>query len=291
MIDKKLYWVWISKLANIRNINTNLLINKLGNPEKIWHLKSAQLKSFLNIDNESLEIILNENIREISKRYLEYMNKKQIHIITIQDEDYPKKLKMIDNFPIVLFAIGNKEILNDFSIGVVGARNCSEYGKRVTKSITYGLVKRGVSIISGLAIGIDSISQISAIRNKGKTVAVLGSGIDVVYPSENMFLYEEIVKNGGAIISEYLPGVMPKKHYFPARNRIISGLSDGILVIEASNTSGSLITVDYALNQGKNVFAVPGNITSFRSSGTNNLIKEGAKCVTNIDDILEEYKN
>lgn len=183
--------------------------------------------------------------------------------------------------------MGNIEILNDVSIAIVGCREATEYGKKATTYFAYNLAKQGVNIVSGLAKGIDSYSHIGSLQAKGKTIAVIGSGLDIIYPKENEKLAQEILKNGGAIITEYSLGTKPEKEHFPARNRIISGLSDGVLVVEAKEKSGSLITADFAMEQGKDVFVVPGNINSLNSVGTNNLIKDGAILVSNYKDILE----
>lgn len=217
------------------------------------------------------------------------MNKK-IKTIKINNKLYPKKLRKIENPPKQIYILGDEKILNDFSIAIVGCRLCSEYGKKMAQSIAYNLAKYQINVISGLALGIDTNAHIGCLMNKGKTIAVLGNGLDMIYPTENMEIADEIIKSGGAIISEYPIGVRPKKENFPERNRIISGLSNGVVVIEAKEKSGSLITVECALNQGKDVFAVPGNINSSNSTGTNNLIKEGAKITTCVNDILEEYK-
>lgn len=217
------------------------------------------------------------------------MNKK-IKTIKINNKLYPEKLRKIENPPKQIYILGDEKILNDFSIAIVGCRLCSEYGKKMAQSIAYNLAKYQINVISGLALGIDTNAHIGCLMNKGKTIAVLGNGLDMIYPTENIEIADEIIKNGGAIISEYPIGVRPKKENFPERNRIISGLSNGVVVIEAKEKSGSFITVECALNQGKDVFAVPGNINSSNSTGTNNLIKEGAKITTCVNDILEEYK-
>ena len=169
---------------------------------------------------------------------------------------------------------------------MIGSRNCSSYGERAAKDFAYNLAKEGICIVSGLAKGIDSFSHIGALNAKGKTIAVLGSGLDNIYPKENIKLVEEIIKNNGLVISEYPLGTKPLKYHFPARNRIISGLSDSVLVVEARKNSGTNITVDFALEQGKDVFVIPGNIYSKTSDGTNFLITEGAIPVLNYKDIL-----
>ena len=199
---------------------------------------------------------------------------------------YPVKLKNISSPPKELFCLGNLELLNCKSIAVIGSRNYSGYGERAAKEFSYNLAKEDVCIVSGMARGIDSFAHEAALDAKGKTVAVLGSGLDVIYPRENKILYENIIKNNGLIISEYPLGTKPSRQNFPARNRIISRLSDGVLVIEARKNSGTNITVDFALDQGKDVFVIPGNIYSNTSDGTNFLIKEGAIPVTSYKDII-----
>ena len=178
----------------------------------------------------------------------------------------------------------------------MGCREASEYGIKAAKYFSYNLAKYGINIISGLAKGIDSYAHFGSVYANqenilsGKTIAVLGCGLDIIYPKENTLLADEIVKTGGLIISEYPLGTKPEKRNFPARNRIISGLSKGVLVIEAKEKSGTLITVDFALEQGRDVFVVPGNINSINSVGTNDLIKQGAHIVTNVNDIIQFYK-
>ncbi len=209
-----------------------------------------------------------------------------IKTLTINDDLYPSNLKNIYDPPQTLYCIGDITLLNNISIAIIGCRNASHYGLKISKIFADKLSKSGLTIVSGLARGIDSEAHKNSIHNIGKTIAVLGSGIDVIYPRENEELYKEIIKNGGLIISEYEPGTKPDKAYFPMRNRIISGISSGVLVVEAKKRSGTLITVNHALEQGKNVFVVPGNIDSLNSEGTNELIKEGAQMVTNYKEIL-----
>ena len=214
----------------------------------------------------------------------------KIEEIYIGSKDYPKQLRNIYAPPLKLYVLGNKEILKQKAIAIVGARKATEYGKKVAFQFAKDLCEKGINIISGLAIGIDTYAHIGALQPKctGKTIAVLGSGLDEIYPKENIDLVKQIIKSGGCIISEYHIGTKPKKLNFPQRNRIISGLSRGVLVVEASEKSGSLITADFALEQGREVFAVPGNICRNVSMGTNNLIKQGAKLVDNYIDIINE---
>ena len=210
----------------------------------------------------------------------------KLETITINDRCYPMQLKQIYDAPKKLYVRGNKEILGGFGIAIVGCRDNTKYGEIITKNLAYNLAKNGVNIISGLAKGIDSFAHIGAIYAKGRTIAVLGNSIDSIYPKENEIIAQKIIEYGGAIISEYPIGSKIEKKNFPARNRIISGLSKGVIVVEAKEKSGSLITADFALEQGRDVYAVPGSITSSNSVGTNNLIKDGAIPVTSYEDVL-----
>ena len=210
-------------------------------------------------------------------------------IINIGDKEYPKNLLRIYEPPKSLYILGDDKILNDFGIAIVGSRKCTKYGEQIAKSLAYNLAKLNINIISGFARGIDTASHIGCIMTKGKTIAVLGSGFNNIYPKENIKLLNKILDTGGAIITEYEPNMKPYAKNFPRRNRIISGLSHGVVIVEAAEKSGSLITAELALNEGKEIFVIPGNITSMQSKGTNQLIKDGAKLVTNVYDILEEY--
>lgn len=212
------------------------------------------------------------------------INPEKIKTIKIKDKNYPEKLKYIYHPPKELYILGDVSILNETAIAIVGCRNCSEYGKKVSYQLAQNLSREDIIIISGLAKGVDTYAHQGTISVNKKTIAVLGCGLDIVYPPENKELYKEILQNGGAIISEYPLGAKPLKQHFPARNRIISGLSDGVLVVEARQRSGTLITVEHALEQGKDVYAIPGSILSKFSEGTNELIKQGAIPVTSIDD-------
>lgn len=212
--------------------------------------------------------------------------------VNINSKFYPERLKNISSPPKQLYCLGNLKLLNHYkNIAMIGSRNCSFYGKRVAKDFAFNLAKNDVCIVSGMAKGIDSFSHIGALNAKGKTIAILGSGFDKIYPKENNVLFQEIIKNNGLVITEYPLGTVALKQNFPARNRIISGLSDGVLVIEARKNSGTNITVDFALEQGKDVFVVPGNIYSKTSDGTNYLITEGAMPVISCEDILRSLNS
>lgn len=205
------------------------------------------------------------------------------------DKEYPKALENIFNPPAELFVKGDILPSDDNAIAIVGTRRATFYGLEQCEKLSYELALKGITIVSGMARGIDTAAHRGALKAGGRTVAVLGSGHNNIYPSENKKLYEEIAKNG-VVISEFTPDTLPFPTNFPRRNRIISGLAKGVVVIEAPRKSGALITANFALQQGKEVFAMPGNISSARSNGTNALIKEGAKLVENATDILEELK-
>ena len=242
------YWIWFSRINKIGAKTQNKLLEKYHNPEEIWNLTKKELQGILD-ENQKNRINL--------EKYAEYMQKHEIKMITIFDEKYPQNLRNIYDPPVVLYIRGNENIINEFSIAIIGSRICSNYGKQVAKQFAYNLSKYNINIVSGLAKGIDTYAHVGTIQAKKTTIAVIGSGLDIIYPEENKQLYEEIIKNNGAIISEYIVGTKPEKLNFPERNRIISGLSKGILVVEANKKSGTFITVDFALEQGKNIYAIP----------------------------------
>lgn len=287
MEDKK-YWIWLSRLQGIGSKKIRMLLDKYETPERIWKLSLAEILSVKGIGTAVAEIILAKQYREDLERYLEYMQRYQIDILLKKDKEYPETLKQIYDPPSLLYIKGNKNITQEPMIAMVGCRDCSEYGRRIAEKIAFDLAQRKIGVISGMAKGIDAYSHLGCLKGKGNTIAVLGSGIDRIYPKENMKLYDSILKNGGTILSEYIIGTPPHKMHFPARNRIVSGISNGVIVVEAKEKSGTLITVDFALEQGKEVFVVPGNIDVETSRGTNELLKQGAKIVTQIEDVLGE---
>lgn len=292
-LTNKKYWIWFS-LIKLGSIRKKKLLKIYKNPKKIYNVKEEELLKIDGIGKETVKSIMNSKNPQLIQKHINYMSKNQIDIINIEDEDYPNNLKQIYDSPVSLYIRGNFDILNKNNIAIVGCRECSEYGKSAAKYFAYNLSKNNMNIVSGLAKGIDSYAHWGSIyaqkelKETAKTIAVIGNGLDMIYPKENVNLANEIIKKGGAIISEYPCGVKPDKINFPARNRIISGISNGVLVIEAKEKSGTLITVDFALEQGRDVFAVPGNINSTNSVGTNDLIKQGAKMVTTYQEILEK---
>lgn len=285
-IIDKIYWIWISRMNYVYYEVLESLLNKYHSLSNIWNLDIEELHNCNCLEEKIIKELLNTEYRKNLKRYLEYMEKYGISMVTCYDSDYPKKLRNIQNRPIVLFYKGDISIVDEYSIAIVGSRNCSDYGRKCADFISNEIAIRKICIVSGLAIGIDSIGHIAALNNKSNTIAIIGNGLDNIYPSKNKKLAESIIKNGGLIISEFVVGTKPFKQNFPRRNRIISGLSDSVIVIEGSKKSGSLITAGYAIEQGKEVFAVPGSIFSPNSEGTNELIKDGANLLTSTDDVI-----
>lgn len=222
---------------------------------------------------------------EIGRKHIEWAEKNGISLVTIADDSYPEPLRRIYDAPPFLFYVGDF-VPGDFrAIAIVGSRVASEYGKSTAARLASDLAQNGITVVSGMAIGIDSAAHRGALAAGGRTLAVLGSGIDVIYPSSNKRLYREIAERG-AVMSEFLPGTGPNPQNFPRRNRIISGLAQGIVVVEAGQKSGALLTADMAISQGREIFAIPGQLTSKNSAGTHELIKAGAHLLSSIDDIF-----
>ena len=251
------YWVWISKIEMLGSIKVQRLLEKFKHPREIWKCKKEDLIKVEGIGEKIAEEILNDKYRKGLEYEVRKMERENVELISIQDKNYPQNLKQIYDRPISLYVKGNKKLLNEFSLAIIGCRENSNYGKEVAEAVSKGLAKQKIITISGLARGIDSICHRETLNAKGKTIAVIGSGLDIIYPYENINLASEIVKKGGLILSEYPLGTKPVKMNFPARNRIISALSSGVIVIEAKKKSGTMTTVDFALEQGKTVFAIP----------------------------------
>ena len=281
-----IYLIWLS-ILNFKPIEKLQLIQIIGTPEKIFKLTEKQLREYTNSE-EIIRKIINIEKRQEAEKILNQIEKENIKLITIMDKEYPKKLHRIYDKPILLYAKGNTKLLKSLKkISIIGSRNCSEYGKMVTQKLSYMLAKKDYTIVSGMAKGIDSYAHKGTLTAKGNTIAILGSGVNYIYPEENKRLYNKILEQNGLILSEYGIDTKPIPEYFPARNRLISGISDKILITEASRKSGTMITANFAIEQGKTVYAVPGNITSTRSEGTNELIKDGAILVNSLEDITD----
>ena len=279
------YWVATSAISGVGTQTFNYILKKFKRLQRFWQVSDEQVRE-LRIDSKTKDSIIEFRKKVDPKVYLEKVYEIGIKVSTIPDRDYPANLRQIQDCPPVLYYKGTLIPADDLAIAVVGSRAATIYGRQVTEKLVSSLVMSGLVIVSGLARGIDSIAHRSALDAAGRTIAVLGSGVDTIYPPENMRLAEEIVKNG-AIVSEFPLGFPSVPSNFPARNRIISGLSLGVLVTEAAVDSGSLITAGQAAEQGREVFAVPGPITSRMSEGVNKLIKEGVHPATEVADILE----
>lgn len=287
MSDEYLY-LWFGMISRLTHTVKMKIAMKYGGIRGLWGVPENILKEELT-DIQAGAILEHRCENDI----LEYENRlkaRKIKYIYPGHECYPDRLYDIPDPPMLLFAVGDIDVLKCHvpTVAVVGARKASLYGRSVADRIAGDMVRAGVTVVSGMALGIDGVAHRAALREKGQTIAVLGCGINVPYPRENYDIYHDISVSGGVILSENGLDVQPEAFRFPYRNRIISGLSDGVLVVEARKRSGSLITADQALEQGRDVYAVPGRITDAASEGCNNLIRMGAVCVTSGADILDE---
>ncbi len=285
-----LKWIWFSISSVPGSKTAGMLLASFGSAEEVYHYDFDANDDFdAVLSKNAKSLLVNKSLTE-AQQILEYCDENDIFIIPYCDSRYPKKLKMIQDPPALLYCKG-KEV--DFNKGVyiasVGTRKSTDYGVKSANYICEGLARAGITVVSGMADGIDKYSHIAALNGDGMTVAVLGCGVDIIYPKCNEPLYHNLRKNG-LIISEYPPLSGVSKTTFPERNRIISGICDGVLVIEAPAQSGALITANRALSQGRSLYAVPGNIDASASVGTNMLIQQGAKMVTGPIDIIAEYQ-
>lgn len=279
------YKIWFSRL-NLSNKVKQVLLSEFKSCKNLYNLKCFDvLKN--KYGEKIVDVIQNPIYRRNLERDFNYMTRNCIKILNKYDNDFPKKLLQISDCPTQIFVKGNLELLYENNIGIIGSRKASEYGKFISRSISKDFACLGINVVSGLATGIDKFAHLGALDSlNGRTIAVLGNGIskDALYPYENLILFDRIFEEGGCIVSEYPCFFKACSYTFPARNRIISGLSDKLLVVEAGPKSGSLITVEFALEQGKDVYAVPGNINNYNSIGTNKLIQEGAIPFLNVND-------
>jgi DNA processing protein len=283
------YWLALNRIPGVGTVMYRRLLEQFGSPEKVFQAEAASFEGIEGLRTTTVQAIVTFKRTEKIDRELEDLEKNQVEILTFRDPGYPSLLAQIHDPPPYLYYRGNPALLQDQALAVVGSRNGSPYGIRMTERLAWSLAKNGLVVVSGLARGIDTAAHYGALAAPGRTVAVLGSGLDVIYPPENEKLYRQIVDQG-LVCSEFPLGTLPERQNFPIRNRIISGLSLGVVIVEATLKSGSLITARLALDQGREVFAVPGSIESFKSSGTHRLIKQGAKLVENAQDILEELQ-
>jgi DNA processing protein len=281
-------WISLNMTPQIGPRAATRLLEKFGSAENVFHARRSELES-LRLKSESIESILKREFHEKAEEELSNVREIGGDVLILDDGSYPYLLREIADPPITLYVKGNwQECFDAPCVAIVGSRRCSTYGENASEMLARDLAANGICIVSGLARGIDTAAHRGAIDGKGKTIAVLGTGIDAVYPKDNAKLVDRILDSGGAIVSQFPLNTPPLRDNFPYRNRIISGLSLGILIVEASERSGSLITARLAMEQNREVLAVPGNITSKNSFGTNYLIKSGAKLVQQWQDVISE---
>ncbi len=286
MEDKAYFLLALSCVDSVGQKAIEVLLERFDDPSEVFKADQSELVSSGLKPAQAKRILSFKDWNRVD-RLIEYCKKSGIKILHILSDKYPERLRHIDSAPPILYVRGDIEPDDRIALSIVGPRMPSQYGKQVAEEFAFKLSEMGFTIVSGMARGIDSIAHREALRAGGKTIAVLGSGVDVVYPAENRGLMKRIIQKG-AVVSEFPPGTRPDRRNFPMRNRIISGLSLGVLVVEATEKSGTLITASYAVQQNRDVFAVPGRVNSPYARGTNELIKQGARLVTSVRDIIEE---
>ncbi len=283
------YWLWLCSLRGLSNQTRLALLRHFGSPEDIYYADEAELLLAEGVTRDQAALLAERSFAA-ADRILGECRRLDLRILTMQDAEYPGRLRNIFDPPVLLYVRGRlPEFDQEAAMAVVGTRNCTPYGAAAAEKLGYGLTAGGALVVSGLARGVDTAAARGALRAGGPTVAVLGGGLDVVYPPENRYLYEDIAA-AGALLSEYPPGTRALGAHFPVRNRILSGLCVAALVVEAPEKSGALITAGTALEQGRDVFAVPGPIDAPASVGCNRLIRDGAGLVTGAADVLAEYE-
>jgi DNA processing protein len=284
-MDPKAYWVGFNLVKGIGAVRLRGLLDHFGNLEVAWHAPADALRA------AGLSERIAQNLIEIRRgvqldQMLERMQNQGIRVIIWDDDAYPRRLREIDQPPPVLYLRGSIDPEDDWAVAIVGTRRVTTYGRQVTADLAAYLAGNGITVVSGLARGVDAIAHEAALRAGGRTIAVLGSGVDRIYPPEHRKLADQIM-NQGAVCSDYAPGTAPESSNFPPRNRIISGLAQATVVIEAGEKSGALITAKFAADQGREVLAVPGPINAAQSKGTNNLIQQGARPLLRTEEVLE----
>ncbi|MBU0479638.1 MAG: DNA-processing protein DprA [Proteobacteria bacterium] len=280
-------WLTLYMTPGLGSAGCRQLVKRFGEPALALQASRRELETVPGLKKECIESIGLESIRTKARKEYEQARKSGVAILCWDDPGYPAMLREIPGPPALIYVRGSAASLSGPAISIVGSRAASSYGTRAAEDLAGQLARLGYTIVSGLALGIDTAAHRGALQAGGKTIAVLGCGVDIVYPRQNLKLYGDIQGNG-AVISEYPFGTKPESFRFPGRNRIISGLSRGVVIVEAARRSGSLITANYALEQGREVFAVPGRVDSPKSEGTHRLLQDGAKLVLNADDIVNE---
>ncbi len=284
--DELKYWIALNRIAGLGRVRYSLLESHFPTMEEAWHAGASELK-VAGLDGRLVSRIVSERAGISPDAEIERLAKHKVTALTWHDPAYPARLKEIYDLPPVLYVRGQLTATDEWCVAVVGTRRPTPYGRQAAEELSYGLAQSGICLVSGLARGIDSITHRAALDTGGRTMAVLACGLDIVYPPEHARLAVEVTERG-ALVSDYPLGTRPRGEYFPRRNRIMSGLSLGVLVVEGDITSGAMITARLALEQNREVFAVPGSVFSVQSRGANSLIKEGAKLVQRVEDVLEE---
>jgi DNA processing protein len=286
-LEEYFYWLALKSVPGVGNQTFRRLLTRFGTPENVFKAPPEELFAVEGISPRVVSGIRNFKGGDWIRKELAEVKRRGFHLISFADDEYPGYLRQIHDPPPILYINGEHMPEIGPAIGIVGSRHATQYGIAMTRELSSGLVESGLTVVSGMARGIDTAAHEGALTAHGKTVAVLGCGLGTIYPPENEKLYHKIAEQG-AVISEFPIHAMPEAHHFPIRNRIISGMSLGTLIVEATTRSGSLITAQCAMEQGREVFAVPGSVRSFKSTGTHQLIKQGAKLVENVTDIIEE---
>jgi len=282
------YWLWLSTRSGIGVARKKQILEHFGAPEAVYKARDREYLDVPGIKLEDMQVLMDKDI-EIAGKIISCCKEIGCRTITLYDSDYPDRLRNIYDPPTVLYVKGNLPNIDDEPVvGVVGTRKCTLYGEKTAENVGYSLSRCGIVVATGLALGVDTAAVRGALRGGTPVIGVIGSGLDVIYPPENKTVFDD-VESYGAVISEYPPGTPSVKTHFPARNRIISGLSVGIAVIEAPLKSGALITASRALEQGRDVFALPGNVDASTCEGTNALLREGAIPFVSAEDIIDEY--
>ncbi len=288
-MEEYAYDIWLSQIPGMNSRKIERILLSCGSARECFNMKKSELEKIYGITEKDVESILSGRQNIEPEEFPEKLKREGISVVKKGENGYPKSLLQISEPPYLLYVRGKLPDPSKVSVAIVGARACSEYGRAMARTAARALSEAGVTVVSGMASGIDASSHLGALDAGGETVAVLGNGPDICYPKSSRNLYERLVSSGG-IISEYAPGVEPEAWRFPMRNRIISGLSDAVIVVEARTRSGSLITADYALEQGKDIYAFPGRITDALSGGTNRLIRQGAYPVVSVEDLLRDLR-
>lgn len=286
-MEEREYWYWLTNISDMWQGKIELLLKFFNNPQSIYKATETTLSKINGIKKQDIYNIIESKKTINAELEIKRLEKSGIKFIYLGSDDYPEKLLNIYSKPFSFYIKGELPRQDLQTIAIIGARNCSKYGEKVAEDLAYSLAQAEVQIISGMARGIDTAGQWGAIKGGGKCFGVLGSGVDVCYPKENIELYESITKYGG-VISEYPLGTKANAWHFPHRNRLISGFADKIIVVEAKEKSGTCITVECALEQGKDVYAVPGRIYDPLSEGCNKLIKQGASLITGLQDLIND---